>query len=105
MTDRNDRRPQPSYPWRELLQRWSDDWLDPVLHEQESPEPFPSAMRETRWLGGRGADAAEIVRLEQRLGTGLPPSYRQFLRTSNDWHATTAPRNSLPSAATSKVTT
>lgn len=43
------------HPWRELLQRWSDEWLDPVLHEQERSEPFPDAVRAARWLGSAGA--------------------------------------------------
>ncbi|MGN9787995.1 SMI1/KNR4 family protein [Nonomuraea sp. ZG12] len=32
-----------------------------------------------------GASEAEILVHEERLGTRLPPSYRQFLQTSNGW--------------------
>ncbi|TWG00677.1 SMI1/KNR4 family protein SUKH-1 [Kitasatospora viridis] len=81
--------PAPAYAWRGLLQRWSDEWLDPVLREQERPEPFPADIRAARWLGTAGAGSDEIAELEERLGVRLPPSYRQFLRTSNGWLDTT----------------
>ncbi|MFJ2883314.1 SMI1/KNR4 family protein [Streptomyces sp. NPDC086796] len=78
-----------AHPWRDLLQRWSDEWLDPVLHEQERHTPFPDEIRAARWLGAPGATPGELAALEQRLGTGLPPSYREFLRTSDGWLDTT----------------
>ncbi|MFD4863366.1 SMI1/KNR4 family protein [Streptomyces atratus] len=77
------------YAWRDLLQRWSDEWLDPVLHEQERVEPFPGKVRKARWLGAAGATGEDLSALEQRLGTVLPASYRQFLLTSNGWLNTT----------------
>ena len=77
------------HPWRDLLQRWSDEWLDPVLHEQERHEPFPAEVRAARWLGGPGAAPGELTELEERLGTALPPSYRQFLQISDGWLDTT----------------
>ncbi|MFJ1704576.1 SMI1/KNR4 family protein [Kitasatospora sp. NPDC088346] len=80
----------PAHPWRELLQRWSVEWLDPVLHEQERREPFPAAVRTARWLGGAGATAGDIAALEARLDATLPPSYRQFLQVSNGWLDTTS---------------
>ncbi|MFB7591970.1 SMI1/KNR4 family protein [Streptomyces sp. NPDC056169] len=60
-----------------------------MLHEQELAEPFPGAVRRARWLGATGATGEELSTLEQRLGTVLPPSYRQFLLTSNGWLSTT----------------
>ncbi|MFF0205644.1 SMI1/KNR4 family protein [Streptomyces sp. NPDC005017] len=80
---------EPTYAWRELLQRWSDDWLDPVLHEDERVEPFPAEVRAARWLGRAGADDGKITRLEARLGRRLPPSYREFLQTTDGWLNTT----------------
>lgn len=71
--------------WRDLLQRWSDEWLDPVLHEQERAEPFADAVRRARWLGTRGASAPDLDALEERLGVRLPFSYRQFLATTDGW--------------------
>ncbi|MFF3390439.1 SMI1/KNR4 family protein [Streptomyces sp. NPDC002669] len=76
-------------PWRDLLQRWSDAWLDPVRHEQERAEPFPAGIRAARWLGTTGATPEELTGLERRLGTSLPPSYREFLGTSDGWLDTT----------------
>ncbi|MEU1467765.1 SMI1/KNR4 family protein [Streptomyces sp. NPDC005761] len=80
----------PGHPWRDLLQRWSDEWPDPVLHEQERSEPFPAEVRAARWLGGPGATPDELTGLEQRLGCVLPPSYREFLLTSDGWLDTTS---------------
>lgn len=79
-----------SYVWRELLQRWSDEWLDPILHEQERTEPFPEDVRRARWLGRAGASVEEVGALEDRLGAVLPASYRQFLLTSDGWLNTTS---------------
>ncbi|MGI3201371.1 SMI1/KNR4 family protein [Streptomyces sp. GLT-R25] len=78
-----------SFAWRDLLQRWSDEWLDPVLQEQERSEPFPDEVRRARWLGAAGATCEEVGTLEDRLGVTLPMSYRQFLLTSNGWLNTT----------------
>lgn len=76
---------RPSYAWRDLLQCWSDEWLDPILHEQERAEPFPDEVRRARWLGAAGATEGEVSALEDRLGVMLPASYRQFLLTSDGW--------------------
>ncbi|MFJ7197118.1 MULTISPECIES: SMI1/KNR4 family protein [unclassified Streptomyces] len=99
-TENDEPTPDPrsaAHPWRDLLQRWSDEWLDPVLHEQERHEPFPDGIRTARWLGGPGATPAELAELEDRLGVGLPPSYREFLHTSNGWlDTTTEIRRLLP---------
>ncbi|MFD4945997.1 SMI1/KNR4 family protein [Streptomyces sp. NPDC058409] len=46
-------------------------------------------MRKARWLGAAGATGEDLSALEQRLGTVLPASYRQFLLTSNGWLNTT----------------
>ncbi|MYW68589.1 SMI1/KNR4 family protein [Streptomyces sp. SID8379] len=86
------------YAWRELLQRWSDEWLDPVLHEQERAEPFPEAVRRARWLGTAGVTDEELAAQEKRLGVALPPSYRQFLRASDGWLDTTDSIDRLLSA-------
>ncbi|MFI6351877.1 SMI1/KNR4 family protein [Streptomyces sp. NPDC050743] len=90
MSDRRGQSDGPSYPWRELLQRWSDEWLDPVLHEQERTEPFSEDVRQARWLGRAGAGLDVVGALEDRLGAVLPTSYRQFLLTSDGWLNTTS---------------
>ncbi|MGW1405915.1 SMI1/KNR4 family protein [Streptomyces sp. NPDC002403] len=98
--------PRPAaHPWRDLLQRWSDAWLDPVLHEQERHEPLPDEIRTARWLGGPGATPEELAELEDRLGIGLPPSYREFLHTSNGWlDTTTEIRRLLPAREVDRAT-
>lgn len=53
---------------------------DPNLIDGISAE-----ARATGWLGRRGATPEEIVRCEHRLGAIIPPSYRDFLLTSNGW--------------------
>jgi HEAT repeat protein len=67
--------------WREFLQRWSDDWL-------ATDEPFPAAVRRSRWLGFKPATEDQTDKLERRLGYRLPPSYRAFLLTTNGWRRT-----------------
>ena len=64
--------------WRRFLQRWSDKWL-------ARDEKFPRQVRERRWLGSQPATDKQISQLEKRLGYRLPPSYRNFLLTTNGW--------------------
>ena len=40
---------------------------------------------EGKWLGSESATEKKIRACEKRLGTELPPSYRDFLKTSNGW--------------------
>lgn len=72
-----------SYPWHILMQRWSDLWLGPDRGEAE--RRFSDLAHQERWLGCEGAAAAQIDEAERRLGTVLPPSYRQFLAVSDGW--------------------
>ncbi|MFJ5230803.1 SMI1/KNR4 family protein [Kitasatospora sp. NPDC088391] len=79
MTDRD-----LSRPWPALLQEWSRLWLSPDAHE-EVERRFPPEAHATGWFGTDGATEADIEALERRLGTRLPPSYREFLAVSNGW--------------------
>lgn len=72
------------YPWRDLMQRWSELWLGPDRNETD--RRFPDIAHQQQWLGRGGAGEAEIAALEERLGTTLPPSYRQFLSVSDGWN-------------------
>src|SRR5262249_11962685 len=45
----------------------------------------PQEVVASGWLGYQGAREEEIVVLEQRLGTTMPPSYRSFLAETNGW--------------------
>jgi hypothetical protein len=67
--------------WREFLQRWSDEWLS-------TDESFPRQVRKRRWLGFPPATEKQLIQLEKRLNYQLPPSYRNFLLTTNGWSRT-----------------
>jgi HEAT repeat protein len=67
--------------WRNFLQRWTDAWL-------VRDEKFPRQVRERKWLGSHPAAENQIARLEKQLGYRLPPSYRNFLLTTNGWSRT-----------------
>ncbi len=44
-----------------------------------------SDLIESGWLGKPGASEEQISQAEDRLGTTLPNSYKEFLRVSNGW--------------------
>jgi hypothetical protein len=70
-----------SIDWRPFLEQVSRDMLtDPAIRKF-----VPDHVFESGWLGYEGASEEEIVALEQRLGTRLPPSYRSFLAATNGW--------------------
>ncbi|MGW2056182.1 SMI1/KNR4 family protein [Streptomyces sp. NPDC001840] len=62
------------YNWRPFLERWSADWEDLV----GGSEP---------WLGFAGVDEGRIREVEERLGVGLPLTYRSFLSVTDGWRA------------------
>ncbi len=69
------------FDWRNFLEQFSQRLLsDEQLQAQQSQE-----ILDSRWLGFAGATNDEIQKVEDRLGIELPPSYRQFLHTSNGW--------------------
>ena len=71
------------FEWRPFLERWSRELIDAGEASELAPE-----IRDAGWLGYAGATDEQLARLEARLGTSLPPSYRAFLRTSNGWRRT-----------------
>lgn len=72
------------FNWIELLTQWSAA----VLADDESTEDLPAEVITSGWLGYPGATEAQITAAEIRLGTRLPPSYREFLKVSNGWRDT-----------------
>jgi len=70
--------------WEPLLRAWSQEWL----HVHEYAVVLPDEVVEAGWLGYPGASKKQIVRTEKRLGSALPPSYREFLRLTNGWRRT-----------------
>ena len=74
-----------SFPWKDLLTRWSAEIIGSGDYEDElTPEVIASG-----WLGSRRASEDEIAAAEARLGVTFPPSYREFLHVSNGWRMTT----------------
>lgn len=68
------------------MRRWSQQILSkPAYATSESPQEVVAAQ----WLGYPGATEDQIAQAETRLGTRLPSSYRDFLKASNGWRATT----------------
>jgi hypothetical protein len=65
-----------------LLQAWNSV----VFQDPEFMEFLPTEMRESGWFGRPSATPAQIAQAEHRLGTTLPPSYRDFLSASNGWN-------------------
>ena len=71
--------------WRGFLQEWSRALLaSPAVAAQ-----LPRDVVTSRWLGYTGATEEQLARAEARLGTRLPPSYREFLQVSNGWRQLT----------------
>ncbi|MEU6035544.1 SMI1/KNR4 family protein [Actinomadura sp. NPDC047616] len=66
--------------WRPWLTRWSEEWIGCT----EPDELDPEVVRDG-WLGFDPAPPEAVVAAEERLGTRLPPSYREFLLTTDGW--------------------
>ncbi|QRP50102.1 SMI1/KNR4 family protein [Amycolatopsis sp. FDAARGOS 1241] len=67
--------------WKPWLRRWSEEWISTAEEDDELDE----AVLRDRWLGFGSATEDEVARAEARLGFRLPPSYRDFLLTTNGW--------------------
>lgn len=67
--------------WPEFLKQLSHE----VLADESVRSMIPAEMIEAGWLGYPPATEKELVKLEKRLKTPLPPSYREFLLVSNGW--------------------
>jgi hypothetical protein len=69
--------------WQDFLRSYSDDYLR--VSTEEYLAYLEDAQRENRWLGYEPASEDAVRAAEERLGVRLPPSYRNFLLTSNGW--------------------
>lgn len=67
--------------WHALLIRWNRL----LLADEEITHGLPLETIRAGWLGYEPATDESIRRAEQRLGTTLPPTYREFVRASNGW--------------------
>lgn len=66
--------------WEPWLTRWSREWISSA----ESQTLEPDVVRDG-WLGYAPATSDAIAAAETRLGVRLPPSYRDFLLTTDGW--------------------
>jgi hypothetical protein len=66
--------------WGTWLSRWTEEWV----RGAELAELDPQVSRD-RWLGFAPASEEAVAALEVRLGRALPPSYREFLLTTDGW--------------------
>ncbi|GAA3381896.1 SMI1/KNR4 family protein [Cryptosporangium minutisporangium] len=73
--------------WRQFLRDWSAEWISAAAEEPDR-QRIPAEVVESGWLGYDPATEEVIGAAEQRLGTRLPPSYRQFLAISDGWRNT-----------------
>ena len=69
--------------WRTFLETFSRE-----LIEADAYPDLPPEVVESGWLGFPGATDEQLGLVEARLGIGLPPSFREFLRVSNGWRQT-----------------
>lgn len=73
-----------TFNWRDLMIQWNQE----LLADEEMRAELPPEVIASGWLGYPGATAEQLAQLEERLGTLLPPSYREFLQFTNGWRAT-----------------
>jgi hypothetical protein len=69
--------------WRELLASWGLLLVRDLAEYPDILARITPAERATGWFGTEPATDHEIAALEERLGLNLPPSYAEFLRTTN----------------------
>ncbi|MFI7671975.1 SMI1/KNR4 family protein [Nocardia sp. NPDC049526] len=66
--------------WKPWLSRWSQEWIRSREPGQEDPEILRDG-----WLGFAPATEDAVAAAEVRIGRTLPPSYREFLLTTDGW--------------------
>jgi len=69
------------FNWRDFLGQYSQE----LLADDNIRASLPPEVIASEWLGFDGASDEDIRQLENRLKIELPPSYRQFLQTTNGW--------------------
>ena len=72
------------FDWDGFLRRWSRE----IIATGEYNDMLPPEAIASGWLGFPGATEEQLRQAEARLGVRLPPSYRQFLATTNGWRMT-----------------
>ena len=71
------------FEWETFLNLWNRDLWERL--EDKKIENLPQEVINSKWLGYPPATENDISALEVKLGTTLPPSYKNFLKISNGW--------------------
>src|SRR5688572_16614687 len=66
--------------WRKLLQELSSTINNRAV---DNMIYYDKSLVKSNWLGFEGAELEEIKKREHELGASLPPSYKDFLLTTN----------------------
>ncbi|HEY0543401.1 MAG TPA: SMI1/KNR4 family protein [Actinoallomurus sp.] len=66
--------------WKPWLSRWSEEWI----RSADPAEVDPEVLRD-QWLGFAPATEEAVAAAEARIGMPLPPSFREFLLTTDGW--------------------
>ncbi len=66
--------------WKSFLEK-----LNQKIFQNVPQDYIPPGLIESGWLGYPPASEEKILITEKRLNVHLPPSYREFLKTSNGW--------------------
>jgi hypothetical protein len=56
-----------------------------LIESNNFKDEMPPEVIASGWLGYPGATEEQIKKAELRLGTTLPPAYREFLKVTNGW--------------------
>lgn len=62
------------------MSRWSQEWI----RSREPGQADPEILRDG-WLGFAPATEGAVAAAAVRIGRTLPPSYREFLLTTDGW--------------------
>lgn len=75
------------FDWESFLKQESIKAIERYQRRKKKYQldTLPGDVIESEWLGYPGASEEQIVAAETRLGTTLPPSYRNFLKVTNGW--------------------
>lgn len=66
--------------WKPWLSRWSEEWV-----RSADPDELDAQVMRDHWLGFAPAPSDALTAAEARIGRSLPPSYRDFLLTTDGW--------------------
>jgi cell wall assembly regulator SMI1 len=77
---------RPSFDWKEFLEEWSAEIMQLLKgYQQYDLIDLEAEAIARNSLAYPGATDEQIKALETRLGVTLPPSYIEFLKTTNGW--------------------